>query len=213
MAIEIKVPRLGWSMEEGTFIEWLKHDGQPVRAGEPLFAIEGDKAIQEVESIGNGILRISPRAPENGETVKVGALLAFLAEADETVTFDNLAGTPAAPVARRIASPSSDAAGDGGEAAGNASCVSESESAARPAEKRRSSPRARRAAARLGIDGSQIQGTGRTGRIRERDVCARSDRLRSETREPASGASAAARALRRTIAARMVEGSRATAPV
>ena len=79
MAIEIKVPRLGWSMEEGTFIEWLKRDGQPVQAGEPLFAIEGDKAIQEVEAIGTGILRIAPRAPENGETVKVGTTLAFLA--------------------------------------------------------------------------------------------------------------------------------------
>ena len=79
MAIEIKVPRLGWSMEEGTFVEWLKRDGQTVQAGEPLFAIEGDKAIQEVEAIGSGILRISPTAPENGETVKVGTTLAFLA--------------------------------------------------------------------------------------------------------------------------------------
>ncbi len=61
MPVEIKVPRLGWSMEEGTFVEWLKRDGEFVEAGQPLFAIEGDKAIQDVEAIGSGILRISPR--------------------------------------------------------------------------------------------------------------------------------------------------------
>ena len=60
MAVEIKVPRLGWSMEEGTFVEWLKREGEFVEAGQPLFAIEGDKAIQDVEAIGSGILRISP---------------------------------------------------------------------------------------------------------------------------------------------------------
>ena len=87
MAIEIKVPRLGWSMEEGTFVEWLKREGESVQAGEPLFAIEGDKAIQEVEAIGSGILRISPRGPENGETVKVGVTLAFLVGPDEADPF------------------------------------------------------------------------------------------------------------------------------
>ena len=75
MAIEIKVPRLGWSMEEGTFVEWLKGEGQTVQAGEPLFAIEGDKAIQEVEAIGTGILRILPKAPENGDVVRSGRRL------------------------------------------------------------------------------------------------------------------------------------------
>ena len=93
MAIEIKVPRLGWSMEEGTFIEWLKREGQTVQAGEPLFAIEGDKAIQEVEAIGSGILRIAPKAPENGETVKVGTTLAFLVEPEEAETFNTTPAT------------------------------------------------------------------------------------------------------------------------
>src|ERR1700721_2871118 len=87
MAIEIKVPRLGWSMEEGTFVEWLKREGQTVQAGEPLFAIEGDKAVQEVEAIGSGIFRLAPRAPEIGETVKVGATLAYLLAPEEAETF------------------------------------------------------------------------------------------------------------------------------
>src|SRR5580698_1702979 len=87
MSVEIKVPRLGWSMEEGTFVEWLKRDGDFVEAGQPLFAIEGDKAIQDVEAIGSGILRIAPEAPENGEPVKVGVTLAFLVAKDEATPF------------------------------------------------------------------------------------------------------------------------------
>jgi hypothetical protein len=51
MPIRITVPRLGWSMEEGTFSEWLKHDGDSVVAGDLLFVLESDKASQEVESL------------------------------------------------------------------------------------------------------------------------------------------------------------------
>src|SRR6478672_11400213 len=94
MAVEIKVPRLGWSMEEGTFVEWLKREGEFVESGQPLFAIEGDKAVQDVEAIGSGILRISPKAPESGEPVRVGVTLAFLVAANEPDPFftSSLAG-------------------------------------------------------------------------------------------------------------------------
>ncbi len=61
MAIEIKIPRLGWSMDEGIFAGWLKHDGEPIRAGDPLFSLEGEKATQDVEAIDDGTLSI-PRA-------------------------------------------------------------------------------------------------------------------------------------------------------
>ena len=66
MPIEIIVPRLGWSMEEGAFVAWLKKDGEHVNAGEALFSIEGDKAVQEIESIDSGILRIAANAPKPG---------------------------------------------------------------------------------------------------------------------------------------------------
>src|SRR5262245_32965685 len=83
MAHEIRVPRLGWSMEEGTFIAWLKSDGDEVRVGEPLYQLEGEKSLQQVESVDAGVLRIPPDAPGSGETVLVGALLGYLASADE----------------------------------------------------------------------------------------------------------------------------------
>jgi pyruvate dehydrogenase E2 component (dihydrolipoamide acetyltransferase) len=221
MAIEIKVPRLGWSMEEGTFVEWLKHDGQPVRAGEPLFAIEGDKAIQEVESIGSGILRISPRAPENGETVKVGTTLAFLAGPEEAVAFDSVIDTTAvAPAASAAAvEPASPVLAERGRSDG--ASVPEPPPGASRAKRPRISPRAARVAAELGIDWKAIQGSGRSGRIRERDVQTEASRQQMAGRRgraavaPAeAGAEPAARpSFRRTIAARMVEGAQATAPV
>ena len=48
MAFEITIPRLGWSMEEGTFSGWLKQDGDTIQCGDPLFELEGEKAIQEI---------------------------------------------------------------------------------------------------------------------------------------------------------------------
>lgn len=78
MAIEITVPRLGWSMEEGTFAGWLKQNGDLVASGEPLFAVESDKVTMDVESLDAGILYLPPDAPETGAAVRVGQLLGFL---------------------------------------------------------------------------------------------------------------------------------------
>ena len=85
MPIEIIVPRLGWSMEEGAFVAWLKKDGELVKAGEALFSIEGDKAVQEIESIDSGILRIASNAPKPGDSIKVGDFLGHLLSANEAM--------------------------------------------------------------------------------------------------------------------------------
>src|SRR6266496_2645023 len=86
MAIEIIVPRLGWSMAEGAFVAWLKQDGEFIRAGEALFSIEGDKAVQEIEAIDSGILRIAPDSPKPGATVRVGDLLGHLLAESEVIS-------------------------------------------------------------------------------------------------------------------------------
>jgi pyruvate dehydrogenase E2 component (dihydrolipoamide acetyltransferase) len=83
MAIEIKIPRLGWSMEEGTFVGWLKKDGESVKAGEPLFTLESEKASQDIESIDSGILRIPADAPQPGVVVKVGQVIGHFVEDGE----------------------------------------------------------------------------------------------------------------------------------
>jgi pyruvate dehydrogenase E2 component (dihydrolipoamide acetyltransferase) len=214
MAIEIKVPRLGWSMEEGTFIEWLKRDGQSVQAGEPLFAIEGDKAIQEVEAIGSGILRIPPNAPENGEIVKVGVTLAFLTNPEEAVPFGGRCAEDEARSDQPIETESQPAIPP---------TMSPRVAATAGAALRkdpRISPRAARVAAELGIDWQTIQGTGSTGRIRERDIRQAAEERpatvsRPKAPPPVHVASTVTNqpSFRRTIAARMLEGSQTTAPV
>ena len=50
MAEPIAMPRLGWTMEEGTLVEWLKADGDTVEVGEILFTVESDKALNEIET-------------------------------------------------------------------------------------------------------------------------------------------------------------------
>ena len=101
MAIEIVVPRLGWSMDEGTFVEWLKADGESVQAGDMLFVLEGEKAAQEVESFDSGILHIPAKAPQPGETVLVSQVLGFLlAEGEEPPEF-----TPTVAQKETVATP------------------------------------------------------------------------------------------------------------
>jgi pyruvate/2-oxoglutarate dehydrogenase complex dihydrolipoamide acyltransferase (E2) component len=72
MATEILLPKIGFSMNEGTIAEWLANDGDQVTEGQPLFLLEADKSSNEVESPGTGTLRITAAA---GETYEVGTVL------------------------------------------------------------------------------------------------------------------------------------------
>jgi pyruvate dehydrogenase E2 component (dihydrolipoamide acetyltransferase) len=159
MAVEIVMPRFGWTMEEGLLAEWTKHDGDPVKVGDILFTVESDKALNEVESFETGILRIPPDAPQAGSTVKVGALLAYVVQPGESAPFEGQS-TPAAAAIEPAAAPTSAAA----------SVATSTTAASRPKERTTVSPRARRIAGELGVDLAQLRGTGRTGRIVERDV-------------------------------------------
>ena len=168
MAEEIRFPRLGWSMEEGRFISWLKKEGQWVEAGTPLFEMEGEKAIQEIESLAAGFLRIADDAPEPNSTVNVGRLLGYLLE---KTTDDNPPAGTVSPSPEQTERPKSDSQAINAiqEPAASTTKVTENTVAGRD-KRHRSSPRARRLAQRLGIDIRSIQGSGRGGRIREADV-------------------------------------------
>jgi pyruvate dehydrogenase E2 component (dihydrolipoamide acetyltransferase) len=193
VAIPITVPRLGWTMDEGTFVNWLKHDGDEVRPGEPLFVLESDKSAEEIEALDAGILRLGPDSPAPGDKVKVGQVLAYLVadkeEAPHATTpreearsaSEESSPSPAPRALREVARPE------------------------RPG-RRAISPRARRAAREMGVDWSGLQGSGRTGRIRERDIRAAADR------EPV-GQLIPHTPLRRTLAARLVAGVTQAAPV
>jgi pyruvate/2-oxoglutarate dehydrogenase complex dihydrolipoamide acyltransferase (E2) component len=75
MSTEIKIPKLGISMTEAVLMEWLVSDGAAVEVGTPLYSMENDKAVQEVESPVAGVLRIIGSA---GETFEVGHTVAII---------------------------------------------------------------------------------------------------------------------------------------
>lgn len=188
MAIPITVPRLGWNMEQGVFAGWLKADGDTVRAGEALFTLEGEKATEDIEGLDDGVLHIPDAGPRKGDVIAVGAVIGFVLQPGEPIPVATVA-----PVASPQAKPTTSAPG-----------------AAPVATPRReqlaSSPRARRAAAGLAIDWKEATGTGRTGRIRERDILALAGTRRDTAAPPVS-------ATRRLIAERMLLSHRSTAPV
>lgn len=174
MALNITVPRLGWTMEEGVFVGWLKKDGESVRAGEPLFTLDGDKAMQDVEATDHGVLSIPAHAPSPNSTVRVGDFLGYLlAEGERLPDEKNIASAsthsqPGAMPATAVPTPSASGEdthhvwrtrGEGGTSKPAATVPN-------------ISPRALRAATERGVDWKEVQGTGRGGRIRERDVLA-----------------------------------------
>ena len=163
MAVEVVMPRLGWTATEGVLKEWLLSSGTAVKPGDVLFAVEGDKAVEEIESLDGGILHIPPNAPQPGDTVPVGQLLAYILEDGEdppAVSTDRAATRQVATAADMPDLGTVAAVADRG-----------STDQARPAI----SPRARKVALELGVDWTVLQGSGRTGRIVERDVRAAVD--------------------------------------
>jgi len=164
MAVEIRIPRLGWTMEEGVFRGWLKEDGARIKSGDSIFVLEGEKTAQEIEATDDGVLKIGPTGPSDGDMVVVGDLIGHLLGEGEQSGFEIAAAPPddrggsvqppatPPPRASRIEPDSSHA-----EVSTGTLTIS---------------PRAARTAAALGIDWTKIRGTGRTGRIRERDVLA-----------------------------------------
>jgi pyruvate/2-oxoglutarate dehydrogenase complex dihydrolipoamide acyltransferase (E2) component len=58
MSVEILLPKIGFSMTEGEINEWLVADGATVTEGQPIYTLESDKAMQEVEAPASGVLQI-----------------------------------------------------------------------------------------------------------------------------------------------------------
>ena len=73
MATQVLLPKIGFSMNEATLAEWMVQDGATVKEGQPLYAIESDKSVQEIESPASGALKIIAQV---GEVYEVGAVLA-----------------------------------------------------------------------------------------------------------------------------------------
>ena len=75
MAYEVILPKIGFSMNEGTLAEWLVEDGGEAVEGQQLYSLESDKSMQEVESPATRTLKINAAT---GKTNDVGKLLAAI---------------------------------------------------------------------------------------------------------------------------------------
>jgi len=157
MPFEVVMPRLGWNMEKGILVKWNKKDGELVQVGDILFVVEADKATQEVEALESGVLYVPPDSPPPGSEMPVGTLLGYLLEPGEKApvvspkAFPPPAAVPLPPPIPERPAPSTVPARPTGPLP-------------------HISPRARRVAGDLGVDWALLQGSGRTGRIVERDI-------------------------------------------
>ena len=173
MSIEIKMPALSPTMEEGTLAKWLVKEGDTVQSGDLLAEIETDKATMEFEAVDEGVIgRIM--VPEGSEGVKVGTVIAVMeGEGGEVTTTPAVASSPTAPKAR--ATMSAPAAPAVAAAVSQAAASSAPDLAAVPApgssgNRIKASPIARRIAKARGINLTTLTGTGPNGRIVKVDV-------------------------------------------
>ena len=92
MAIDVCMPRLSDTMEEGRILSWLKQPGDRIEVGDIIAEVETDKADMEMEALDEGVL-IEILVPEGG-MVPVGGVMARLGAADEVVAADSAAPEP-----------------------------------------------------------------------------------------------------------------------
>ena len=100
MAIELKMPALSPTMEEGTLAKWLVKEGDIVKSGDILAEIETDKATMEFEAVDEGVIS-SITVAEGTDGVKVGTVIALILSEDEEQA------TSAAPKVNAKADPAS----------------------------------------------------------------------------------------------------------
>lgn len=146
MAIEVLLPKLGLTMEEGTVDEWLVNDGDVISVGTPLLRLATDKIDVDVEAESEGIIA---RAVPNGTTLAPGSVLGWLLLPGE------VAPGEVAP---------------GEVAPGSAAAPAPTSAPVAPSDRQRVSPNARRVASELGVDVASLRGTGPGGRVVSEDV-------------------------------------------
>jgi len=154
MAVSIVMPALEMAQETGKIISWLKKEGDSIAKGEPIAEIETDKVVLELEAAADGVLAGVTAAP--GDVVQVGKTIAWIVAPGEKPPAETETSAPAArtmtaaPVAPPVASSAT---------------VSRQE-----LPEAKASPKARRMAKELGVDLTNVRGTGPGGTISGEDV-------------------------------------------
>jgi pyruvate dehydrogenase E2 component (dihydrolipoamide acetyltransferase) len=168
MATEITMPKLSDTMTEGSFIGWRKNVGDRVERGEVVAEVETDKAVMELEAFASGVLLKT--MAKGGEIVPVGTVLGLIGEPGELVA--EAGAPPRTAAAAATPSPPEPPAPPATE-------VPPPQSAASPptppagrdgADHEKASPLVRLTAREMGIDLSQVRGSGPEGRILQEDL-------------------------------------------
>jgi 2-oxoisovalerate dehydrogenase E2 component (dihydrolipoyl transacylase) len=196
---ELKMPKLGESVTEGTIGKWLKQPGEKVNKYDLLVEVQTDKVNTEIPSPVAGTLK--EVKVEEGQTVPIGTLLATFDMADGDVAAASPAPAPAAPrpqssPAQLPSSPTPSAPSPSVTPLSSMSSSQPSASASAATAERsdlsdvRATPAVRKLAAENGIDISEIEGTGLGGRVSKKDV---EDHIASAQAAPAARQPQAAR--------------------
>jgi len=192
MPIELKMPALSPTMEEGTLAKWLVKEGDAVKSGDLIAEIETDKATMEFEAVDEGTIS-KILVAEGTDEVKVGTVIALIAGEDEGAGAAASAAEPVAsgggetgagqPATDKAPTPEPDVKGYGSNPAEDkeiAQAQLQTEAAAQPqaqpqprsdgGDRVKASPLARRLAEQKGIDLSSLTGSGPGGRIVKVDI-------------------------------------------
>ena len=145
MPIELKMPALSPTMEEGTLARWLVREGDEISSGDLMAEIETDKAMMEFEAVDEGVLA-KIVVPEGTDAVQVGTVIAILAEEGEDAGSIESPAEPAPKPGPAPAPPPS------------------------ASDRIAASPLARRLAEQNGVDLASLSGSGPKGRIVKADI-------------------------------------------
>ena len=167
MPIELKMPALSPTMEEGTLAKWLVKEGDTVKSGDLLAEIETDKATMEYEAIDDGVIA-QILVAEGTDNVKVGTVIATITGEGEDAGSAKAAPAAATPAPEAKAEPAPAPAAT--PAAAPAPAPTPAAASAASGDRIKASPLAKRLAAERGIDLSTITGTGPGGRIVKDDL-------------------------------------------
>ena len=230
MGLEIKMPKLGESLAEGTLVQWFKRVGDAVRRDEPLFEISTDKVDTEVPAPSDGYL--SEVFVGEGETVPVNTVVCLISDVPASRP-----SSPAEPSKTSVqAAPNAGAGSNIGTApnigTGEGQAAESDEAPSTTARLReKSSPFVRRLAAEHGIDFASLRGSGKTGRVTKDDLLRHiqetnagdpsagdsstdvTEALPETGTSPANDRIEPLSVMRRNIAQRMIESRRTSAHV
>jgi pyruvate dehydrogenase E2 component (dihydrolipoamide acetyltransferase) len=166
MSIEIKMPALSPTMEEGTLAKWLVKEGDTVKSGDLMAEIETDKATMEFEAVDEGVIT-QILVAEGTDNVKVGTVIAI-------VTAEGEEAAPAAKAEPKAEAPKAEPAAKEepapAKAEAPAPAAAPTPAPAASGDRVKASPLARRIAAEKGIEISALSGSGPNGRIVKADV-------------------------------------------